>query len=46
MAWVYHWIQRYYLDGSRELQRLDSISKSPIFGAPTYFIHRASYAFD
>lgn len=28
---MYIWIQRYYLRSSRELKRLDSIAKSPIF---------------
>lgn len=28
---VYYWVQRYYLRTSRELKRLDSVSKSPIY---------------
>jgi ABC-type multidrug transport system fused ATPase/permease subunit len=31
MAWVYYWTAYYYRHSSRELQRLDSISKSPIY---------------
>lgn len=31
IAYFYRYIQRYYVRSSRELKRLDSISKSPIF---------------
>lgn len=31
LAAMYYYIQRYYLRTSRELKRLDSVSKSPIF---------------
>lgn len=31
LSLVYYWIQRYYLRTSRELKRLDSVSKSPIY---------------
>src|ERR1700749_1711052 len=31
LAAIYYWVQRYYLRTSRELKRLDSVSKSPIY---------------
>jgi ATP-binding cassette subfamily C (CFTR/MRP) protein 1 len=31
LAWLYRRVQSYYLASTRELQRLDSITKSPIF---------------
>ncbi|CAO3569188.1 unnamed protein product [Mortierella alpina] len=30
-AFVYVWLQRYYLATSREIRRLDSVSRSPVF---------------
>jgi ATP-binding cassette, subfamily C (CFTR/MRP), member 1 len=31
MSLLYYWVQRYYLRTSRELKRLDSVSRSPIY---------------
>ncbi|KAI1769054.1 P-loop containing nucleoside triphosphate hydrolase protein [Hypoxylon sp. FL1150] len=31
LAAIYYWVQRYYLRSSRELKRLDSVSRSPIY---------------
>ncbi|KAF6818092.1 ABC metal ion transporter [Colletotrichum musicola] len=31
IGFTYYWIQRYYLRTSRELKRLDSVTKSPIY---------------
>eukprot|EP01087_Luapelamoeba_hula_P012571 TRINITY_DN3508_c0_g1_i1.p1 TRINITY_DN3508_c0_g1~~TRINITY_DN3508_c0_g1_i1.p1 ORF type:complete len:1538 (+),score=302.45 TRINITY_DN3508_c0_g1_i1:61-4674(+) len=31
LGYIYHYMQQYYVRSSRELKRLDSISKSPIF---------------
>ncbi|KAI1196656.1 metal resistance protein YCF1 [Nemania serpens] len=31
LAAVYYWVQRYYLRTSRELKRLDSVSRSPMY---------------
>lgn len=31
LSLTYYWIQRYYLRSSRELKRLDSVSRSPIY---------------
>jgi len=31
LSLVYYWVQRYYLRTSRELKRLDSVSRSPIY---------------
>jgi ATP-binding cassette, subfamily C (CFTR/MRP), member 1 len=31
LSGIYYWVQRYYLRTSRELKRLDSVSRSPIY---------------
>lgn len=31
LALVYYWVQRYYLRTSRELKRLDSVNRSPVY---------------
>ncbi|KAI1484022.1 hypothetical protein K445DRAFT_362615 [Daldinia sp. EC12] len=31
LSLIYYWVQRYYLRTSRELKRLDSVSRSPIY---------------
>jgi ATP-binding cassette subfamily C (CFTR/MRP) protein 1 len=31
LSGIYFWVQRYYLRTSRELKRLDSVSRSPIY---------------
>ena len=54
IAIVYIFVQRYYLESSRELKRLDSVSRSPIFahfqetlgGAATIRAYRQTKRFE
>jgi len=42
LAFAYFYIARYYRSSSRELQRLDSLSKSPVYAAFAETLHGAS----
>eukprot|EP01104_Vermistella_antarctica_P012859 TRINITY_DN3793_c1_g3_i1.p1 TRINITY_DN3793_c1_g3~~TRINITY_DN3793_c1_g3_i1.p1 ORF type:complete len:1624 (-),score=345.41 TRINITY_DN3793_c1_g3_i1:937-5808(-) len=39
LAWIYNYVQNYYLETSREIKRLDSISRSPIYAHFTETLH-------